>query len=219
MINFGGNREKLTFFAVIAIIILLVGGAFVVNSFRETTPGNDSDEAGFLRDMQTHHSQAVVMSMIVRDRTEDDQIKAMTTDIAFSQTSQIGTMMGFMNIWGLNPTGDEQPMAWMEHPMSGLMTGMATPEEVERLRTLPVADAEVLFLQLMTRHHIAGVEMAEAIIDRSDQDDIVELAESMIRVQGAEIEIMNQFLEARGADPITSSDAEIQVPDSATPNS
>lgn len=217
MIGFGGNREKLTFIAVIAVIILLVGGAFAVNALRDETPGNTSSEAGFLRDMQTHHSQAVVMSMIVRDRTGDDQIQAMTTDIAFSQTSQIGTMMGFLNIWDLNPTGNQQPMEWMGHAMPGLMPGMATSEEVEALRTLAVTEAETLFLQLMTRHHIAGVEMAQAVIDRSDQDDIVELAESMIRVQGAEIEVMNQFLADRGVDPVTTSDAEVQVPDSASP--
>ena len=34
-------------------------------------------------------------------------------------------------------------------------------------------------------------------------DDVVDLATSMIRVQNAEIQIMNQFLERRGYDPIT----------------
>src|SRR5690606_19988556 len=38
-------------------------------------PGNTSAEAGFSRDMQTHHLQAVEMSLIVRDRTEDDAIR------------------------------------------------------------------------------------------------------------------------------------------------
>lgn len=205
----GSSRAKVLAFGVVVLILLLVGSAFAVEAFWERTPGEDSAEAGFLRDMQTHHLQAVEMAMIIRDRSEDEQIDAMATDIAFSQTSQIGSMQGFLNIWELSPTGDDLPMAWMGHPMSGLMPGMATDEQIELLRTLPVNEAETLFLQLMNRHHVAGVEMAEAIVERSEQEDIVEMAESMIRVQSAEIEIMNMFLEERGAAPITTVDAEV----------
>lgn len=213
----GSSRAKVLAVGVVVLILLLVGSAFAVEAFWERTPGEDSAEAGFLRDMQTHHLQAVEMAMIIRDRSDDEQIDAMATDIAFSQTSQIGTMQGFLNIWELNPTGDNPPMAWMGHPMSGLMPGMATEEQIEQLRTLPVHEAETLFLQLMNRHHVAGVEMAEAIIERSDQEDIVEMAESMIRVQSAEIEIMNMFLEERGEAPITTVDADVLTGSDATP--
>lgn len=194
------------------MITLLVGGAILYATLRDTTPGEDSVEAGFLRDMQVHHDQAVVMADIIRFRTDDDQIYAMATDIAFSQTSQIGTMSGFLNVWDLSATGDEPAMAWMGHPTEGLMPGMATPEEVDQLRTLPVDEAEVLFLQLMNRHHIAGVEMAEALIDRSDQEDTVQLAEAMVRVQSAEIEIMNEFVVERGEEPVTDSNVDFDVP-------
>jgi uncharacterized protein (DUF305 family) len=215
----GMNREKLTFFGVLALIVALVAGAFLVNALWQRTPGEDSPEAGFLRDMQVHHLQAVEMAMIIRDRTEDEQIKAMATDIAFSQTNQIGNMQGYLNVWDLNPTGSEPPMAWMDHDVDGLMPGMATDDGVALLRTLPVEQAETLFLKLMNRHHLAGVEMSEAIIDRSDNDDIVELANSMIRVQNAEVEIMNLYLTERGEEAITAENVDalaIEIP-SASP--
>lgn len=212
-----GSRQRLLGLGLIAIIVVLVGGAFLYSSVRATTPGDDSAEAGFLRDMQVHHVQAVEMAIIIRDRTEDEQIFAMATDIAFSQTSQIGTMIGFLDIWDLNPTGDGPAMAWMGHPVEGLMPGMATAEEVNKLRTLPIDQAEVLFMQLMNRHHIAGVDMAQGIIDRSDQEEVVTMAESMVRVQSAEIEIMNQMLVERGAEPITTVDAEVLSDNGATP--
>ena len=41
-----------------------------------------------------------------------------------------------------------------------LMHGMATDEEMRRLRDARGAEAEVLFLQLMIRHHEGGVVMA-----------------------------------------------------------
>lgn len=207
----------LTVIGVTAVVVALVVGVIMYALFRDTTPGNDSAEAGFLRDMQTHHLQAVDMADTIRFRTDEEQIYAMATDIAFTQTSQIGTMKGFLDLWDLSPTGDEPAMAWMGHPTDGLMPGMATEEEVDLLKTLPVDQAEVLFMQLMNRHHVAGIEMAEAIIERSDQEDIVDLSEAMIRAQSAEIEIMNQLLEKRGAETVTTSDAMIDIPGGGTP--
>lgn len=200
----GNNRGRFVIYGMLVVIMLLAGGALAISAFAgEDTPDQDSPEAGFLRDMSTHHTQAVEMAMIIRDRTDDEQLKAMATDIAFAQTSQIGTMHGFLSIWDPSPTGEQAQMEWMGHEIEGRMPGMASPEEVDLLRTLPVDEAETLFLQLMNRHHIAGVDMAQAVIDRSDNEDIVEIAESMIRVQNAEIEIMNIHLEERGVEPVT----------------
>lgn len=205
----GSAGQKVAAIGLIAVIVLLVGGSILYSALRDTTPGENSAEAGFLRDMQVHHTQAVIMADTIRFRTDDDQIMAMATDIAFAQMSQIGTMSGFLQLWDLNPTGDEPAMAWMGHPTTGLMPGMATDDEIDQLQTLPVDEAEVLFLQLMNRHHVAGLEMAEAVLERSDQEDVVQLAEGMIRVQGAEIEVMNILLAERGAEPITDDDVDV----------
>ncbi len=196
-------REKVVFFGVLAAIAVLIVGGFAIATLWDRAPGDDSSEAGFLRDMQVHHTQAVEMAMIIRDRTEDEQIKAMATDIAFSQTSQIGERQGYMRIWELNPTGDSAPMAWMGHEVEGLMPGMASPDEIRQLSDLPIEQAETLFLQLMNRHHIAGVEMSEAMIERGDNERITDLAEAMVRVQSNEIQVMNTFLERRGYEPVS----------------
>ena len=54
------------------------------------TPGTNSADAGFARDMQVHHSQAVEMSRIVRDQTDDVVIRTIAYDIAMTQQHQIG---------------------------------------------------------------------------------------------------------------------------------
>lgn len=207
------SRGVVTGLAVLALVLAVAGAALAFAMWQDRPPSDDSAEAGFLRDMQVHHDQAVVMAMIIRDRTDDEQLRFMATDIAFTQTNEMGMMQGALNIWDLNPTGSEPAMTWMGHPTTGLMPGMATPEQVELLRTLPVDEAEVLFLQLMNRHHIAGIEMAQAIIDESDNADIEQLAEAMIRTQEAEIAIMNEALEERGAETVTPENADsIQLP-------
>ena len=40
-----------------------------------STPTADSADAGFARDMAVHHQQAVEMSYIVRDRTQNAEVR------------------------------------------------------------------------------------------------------------------------------------------------
>ncbi len=165
--------------------------------------GGDSPEAGFLRDMYTHHSQAVGMGMIIRDRTEDPELEALATDIALTQSTQMGTMLGYLDLWDISLGSSELPMTWMGSPTEGLMPGMATPEDIERLESLPVAEAEVLFLKLMIRHHQGGVEMAEAYLERGDQEEVAFMAGRIVLLQDSEIDTMNAMLEQRRQSPIT----------------
>src|SRR5215216_7678359 len=124
-------------------------------------PGDDSLEAGFARDMIVHHDQAVTMALSIRDRTTDPAIKTLATDILLTQENQIGQMLGWLTVWGLSATGVEPAMAWMGHPTTGPMPGMATPEELKNLEGSSGDSADQLFLQLMIRHHQGAIPMAE----------------------------------------------------------
>jgi uncharacterized protein (DUF305 family) len=192
-----------TLLALGVLVALLIGAAVLAWQLWPKDPGTDSAEAGFLRDMYTHHAQAVEMAMIIRDRTEDPSLFALSTDIALTQSTQMGTMQGYLDTWGLTVSGDDLPMTWMGAPTEGLMPGMASREEIDQLRTLPVDQAEVLFLQLVIRHHQGGVDMSRAILDRSDQDQVTFLANRIVVLQDSEISTMNAMLEERGQDPIT----------------
>jgi len=116
-------------------------------------PGDDSVDAGFARDMSTHHEQAVQMAGIVYRRTEDEAIRGLAYDILTTQQAQIGMMGGWLGLWDLPAGSENPPMAWMGHEMTGPMPGMATDEEVASLETLPPADMDREFLRLMIAHH------------------------------------------------------------------
>jgi uncharacterized protein (DUF305 family) len=197
------ERIRRNWVATALVAVILIGTVVFAFQWYPRDPGNDSVEAGFARDMSTHHGQAVSMSLAIRDRTEDEQLYYLATDIMLTQQSEIGMMTGWLMTWDLGMVGDEAPMTWMGHPSTGLMPGMATQEQIAELSSLPVDQAEVLFLQLMIRHHQGGVEMAQALLDRSDDDMVRDVAQQMVVVQTAEIDTMNQFLEARGQSPIT----------------
>ena len=158
-------------------------------------PGNDSAEAGFARDMIVHHGQAVQMAEIIRDKTKSDSMRLLAADISLTQQGQIGIMQGWLGVWGLPITGSEPAMAWMGHPTDGLMPGMATPDELDSLFKLPPDRADVLFLRLMISHHEAAIPMAKAILKRTDEPEVSQLATSIIESQRAEIENMKAMVE------------------------
>lgn len=188
--------------ALALLAILLGAGLIAVFVFRPHDPSDTSPEAGFARDMSVHHAQAVQMALIVHDRTNDPDLKYLTQDIFISQQDQIGQMEGWLNLWGLSQTGSDQPMAWMGHPVEGLMPGMATPEQVDSLRTLPVDKMNVEFLRLMIAHHQAGIEMAQGVIQRTNNEQVTLLAQSIVASQQGEISIMQQKLsELEGGQP------------------
>jgi uncharacterized protein (DUF305 family) len=163
-------------------------------------PGDGSAEAGFARDMSVHHAQAVEMAEIVRDKTESEEVRLMAADMALTQQGQIGRMQGWLDAWGLPATGAESAMAWMGHPTEGRMPGMASPEEIERLRNAPPEEAEVTFFRLMIPHHQAAVPMAEAVMEESDRAEVENLAGAIAASQQGEIELMREMLEERGAE-------------------
>jgi uncharacterized protein (DUF305 family) len=151
--------------------------------------------------MIVHHAQAVQMAEIIRDETESDSMRLLVSDISLTQQAQIGIMQGWLQAWGLPITGSEPAMAWMGHPiMEGLMPGMATPDEIDRLSQLPPDRADALFLRLMISHHEAAIPMAQAVLKRTDEPEVSQLATSIIESQKAEIENMKAMVEEKVGD-------------------
>jgi uncharacterized protein (DUF305 family) len=179
----------------LAVASVLAAGIALAMLFTSQPPGNDSAEAGFARDMIVHHAQAVQMAEIIRDKTKSDSMRLLVSDISLTQQGQVGIMQGWLQAWGLPITGSKPAMAWMGHPTDGLMPGMATPDEIDRLYTLPPERADVLFLRLMISHHQAAIPMAKAILKRTDEPEVSQLATSIIGSQRAEIENMKAMVD------------------------
>jgi uncharacterized protein (DUF305 family) len=174
----------------LALVAAFFAGASMVLLVTPGPPSEDSPETGFARDMMAHHAQAVQMAEIVRFKTKSDEIRTLATDIALTQQAQIGMIQGWLDVWGLPASGTEPAMSWMGHPTEGPMPGMATPQEIDRLKDAPAAEADELFLWLMIRHHRAAIPMAEAILERTDRPEVRQLAEAIAASQRQEIHTM-----------------------------
>ncbi|GAA3236691.1 hypothetical protein GCM10020256_55540 [Streptomyces thermocoprophilus] len=147
------------------------------------------------------------MSYIVRDRTQDEEVRRLAYDIAQTQANQRGMLLGWLDLWGLPKVSADPPMTWMgmrgmpEAKDGALMPGMATDSDLEKLRTLDGRQAEVFYLQLMTEHHKGGVHMAEGCARACTVGAEKRLAEGMVEAQQSEIALMADMLKARGANP------------------
>ena len=64
------------------------------------------------------------------------------------------------------------------------------------------APFDVEFLRLMIRHHQGGFDMAAYAADHAEVQAVRDLALSMVRSQGAEVETMTRMLAARGGTPL-----------------
>ncbi|MGA5312600.1 DUF305 domain-containing protein [Streptomyces pseudogriseolus] len=168
-------------------------------------PAADSADAGFARDMAVHHQQAVEMSYVVRDRTDDEEVRRLAYDIAQTQANQRGMLLGWLDLWELPKVSAGPPMSWMgmgdmaTGEDGALMPGMATDAEMARLGRLNGRQAEVFYLQLMTVHHRGGVHMAEGCVRACEVEAGRRLARGMVEGQQSEIRLMADMLRARGA--------------------
>jgi uncharacterized protein (DUF305 family) len=188
----------------LALVVIVVGAVSLALLLIPRSPDEASAEAGFARDMIVHHAQAVQMAETVRKRTSSEEIRVLATDIVLTQQAEIGQMRGWLDVWNLPAAGGATgpAMAWMEHPTTGTMPGMAMPEDLARLQQASPEEADEQFLRLMIPHHQAAVVMAEAILERSDRPEVQALAQKTIASQQAEIRGMQALLQRKGLSPV-----------------
>ncbi|MFF4946952.1 DUF305 domain-containing protein [Streptomyces rubiginosohelvolus] len=201
-----GASVLLVALGLVALMVVRPSAASPSGASSQSAPAEDSVDAGFARDMAIHHQQAVEMSFIVRDRTDDEDVRRLAYDIINTQANQRGMMLGWLEMWGLPKSAAGPPMKWMGHTVTptddgSLMPGMATDAELAALTAAKDEKAEVLFLRLMTVHHRAGADMAQAAAGAAKTDAIRNLAEGMVRGQQSEIGLMADMLKDRGAKP------------------
>jgi uncharacterized protein (DUF305 family) len=206
--------------AVLAAVGLLLFGAAaglliqLPGSAATSTPAADSVDVGFAQDMSVHHQQAVQMASWERDHTTDPALKQLAFDIETTQLQQIGRMQGWLGLWGMAaeaPGGKH--MAWMSsadaHSHSAAagggvdsMPGMATSDQLRALRVASGEQMDVLFLQLMLRHHEGGVIMLQYASENASVPEVRNLATQMLSAQTSESEYLKQLLAAHGGTPL-----------------
>lgn len=174
----------------LTFVVLAAAGLVVVWLGHSGLPREGDPAVLFARDMIAHHEQAVEMALAIRDRSTNVELRQLALDILLTQQAQMGQMQGWLAVWEVPLSGRQSPMAGQ-----GTMMGMASQAEVNALQTLPIGEAETVFLQLMIRHHRGGVAMAQTVLGETDRPEVKRLATSIVGSQQSEIEYMQRLLE------------------------
>jgi uncharacterized protein (DUF305 family) len=196
------------------LAVLLLGttlGIFLTGGSAQLKGG--AVDVGFAQDMSVHHRQAVLMAGLARDRSTDPAIRLIAFDIETNQLQQIGQMQGWLSLWNAAPLPTGRYMTWMAdtssmpgmaHGTPGLptMPGMASAADLQRLQASSGGSFDVLFLQLMLRHHQGGTPMAQYAAQHAESVQVRNLAEKIVVSQGAESDYLAQLIAQHGAQPL-----------------
>ncbi len=167
------------------------------------TTGFTSEDVTFMQNMIPHHQQAVEMSELVVERTNNEDVKELAAKILASQADEIS----FMQEW-LGARGQEEGHAHahhhgMDHSLMADM-GMATPEQMAQLKDSKGVDFDAQFLKLMIRHHEGAIDMVDDLLETQSaayDAELYNFTNDVKQDQGAEIKAMAKVLRDLSTDP------------------
>ncbi|WP_084514205.1 DUF305 domain-containing protein [Nocardia acidivorans] len=210
-----GQRPALLVLGVIAVLLVGFAAGLLVGNQRDSGQQPSAVDIGFSQDMSVHHAQAVEMSALALSGSTDPAVKRLAYDILTTQQNQAGRMQAWLQLWNEPLLATGGYMGWMTdmsaHHHTGtsehsgpvqVMPGMASTDELTALRQATGPALDSLFLQLMLRHHQGGMPMAEYAAQRAEVDVVRSLAESMVKTQTSEAQLMTQMLAERHVNPL-----------------
>lgn len=160
------------------------------------------DDVRFMQDMIPHHNQALEMSVLAPDRTNNPALIEAASRIDASQQDEIEFMQQWLHDRGQH-VPDQTAHDAMHHDHK-LMAGMATPEQMTELAASEGSDFDRVYLELMIKHHEGAVKMVDKLLEQpgSAFDPVLfEFTTDITNDQTAEIEKMNAMLVTLSSDP------------------
>ncbi|PAY23574.1 DUF305 domain-containing protein [Dietzia natronolimnaea] len=167
----------------------------VVEETGTDTPGEAGEHSEadvmFAQMMLPHHEQAIEMSdMILAKDGIPQEVTQLAEEIKAAQGPEIEQLTEWLDQWG-EPT---EPEGGHDGHDMAEMDGMLSDEELQQLSDAEGTDAARLFLEQMIAHHEGAVTMAEDEVADGTYPPAVDLAQTIIDTQQAEIETMRDLL-------------------------
>ena len=137
-------------------------------------------EIKFLTGMIDHHHMAVMMAEVCQQKAVHGDLEALCNDIVTSQSQEIEVMQSWLQSW----------YAITYEPMikPGDMKMM------DRMEGLNSEEFEIMFMEMMIRHHSSAIREAEKCLDKASHPELHSLCSSIIETQSTEIAQMETWL-------------------------
>ncbi len=171
---------------------------------RAVMPALSPKDVEFMQGMIMHHGQAVEMTALIAERTQNKTLRLLGARISQSQSDE----MNFMKRW---LEARKQPAAMAMDGMDGMdmpgmdmshhsMPGMLTANQMNALKKANGAEFDRLFLSGMIQHHKGALTMVKDLFNTTGagQDgEIFNFATDVDSGQRAEIRIMQTMLDEK----------------------
>lgn len=116
-------------------------------------------DVAFTRHMLAHHEQAIIMTDLVEERTDNESIRLLAERMSVSQDDEIDQMEGWLISRGETVLDPGEGHAG--HPQAEAMPGMLTAEQLAELEASTGQDFDRLFLEYMIMHHEGAITMVQ----------------------------------------------------------
>jgi uncharacterized protein (DUF305 family) len=149
----------------------------------------------FMQGMIGHHAQAIDMTALIPARTARDDMKLLGLRISLSQEDEIKMMRRWLEV-----RGAPLPSEHAHHMPGGMMPGMLSPQEMERLAAAKGPEFDKLFLEGMIKHHEGALTMVKELFateGAGQESDIFAFATDVEADQQMEIDRMVDMLRTR----------------------
>lgn len=150
-----------------------------------TAGAHNAADASFAHMMIPHHAQAVQMSDVVLAKKDiPAPVAALAGRIKAAQGPEIEKMRGWLKDWN-------EPA---ERSGGHIMSGMMGDEDMKELLAAQGLEAARLFLIQLIAHHQGAVVMAQKESVDGKNADAINLGNSIVSAQEAEIKEMKELL-------------------------
>jgi uncharacterized protein (DUF305 family) len=176
-----------------------LSGPTVGTAVREPTQADFE----FMQGMVMHHSQAVEMVGLMKDRTTNPELLELGQRISISQGDEILFMKRWLAFYDKPVTENNSMagMAGMEHSHMDMdmpaMPGMLSPKQMEALRNAKGPEFDHLFLTGMIQHHTGALTMVKDLFNTQgsgQEPQLFDFTADVDVTQRGEIDTMRNML-------------------------
>ena len=151
-------------------------------------------DVDFAQGMIPHHAQAIEMADMAIAQSDSAEVTDLAERIRAAQDPEIEQLTTWLEDWGQDVPDREMSM---DHDMGDMsMDGMMTQDQMGEMAAATGAEFDRMFLEMMIVHHEGAVSMAEDEVANGKYEPAIEMAQSIIDGQSAEIDEMNQLLQS-----------------------
>jgi uncharacterized protein (DUF305 family) len=165
----------------------------MMNHNMDVGPADANYDLRFIDSMIPHHQGALVMAQEVLQKSKRPALIKLAKSIITEQKKEIAQMQQWRKQW--YPKASTTPIMWhaaMNHEMA-----MTAEHKQSMMMSMSLGKADTgfdrRFLDAMIPHHQGAVTMGQDLLLKSKRPQMQKLAQSIIKSQQAEIDLMTQW--------------------------